>query len=229
MDGMDEIRRRLVDLERRVGNMVRFGTVAEVKYAPPRVRVKYDTDSAGRDVRTTWLPWMTRRAGVARDWWPPSVGEQVMIVSPSGVMESGSVWPAVYSDAAPPPSVSPSTHTMVYQDGATIEYDAASHHLKAVLPGGGTTELVSDGGVSIIGDVTVTGSIHASDDISTDANMQAAVNITAGADIGAGGDVAAAGEIQDSSGTMSTIRQIFNSHTQAVPQGGDTDPPHQQM
>ncbi|MGJ5782490.1 phage baseplate assembly protein V, partial [Pseudomonas aeruginosa] len=57
------------------------------------------------------------------------------------------------------------------------EYDSAAHHLRAVLPAGGTTELISDGGIRIVGDIThqgdyiqtgnqtITGKVTVSDDV----------------------------------------------------------------
>lgn len=52
---------------------------------------------------------------------------------------------------------------MTYADGAVIEYDKAAHALKAQLPRGATTDIVSDGGLSIVGDVTIHGALTVAD------------------------------------------------------------------
>ncbi|MDQ6956013.1 MAG: hypothetical protein Q9M21_02335, partial [Mariprofundaceae bacterium] len=44
----------------------------------------------------------------------------------------------------PANGANPDKHTRTYKDGAVIEYDSAAHHLKAILPSGSSTELVSD-------------------------------------------------------------------------------------
>ncbi|WP_082814689.1 phage baseplate assembly protein V [Collimonas fungivorans] len=50
---------------------------------------------------TTWLRWVTHRAGDARTWWSPSVGEQVVLLLPGGDLTAGVILQAVYSDAFP--------------------------------------------------------------------------------------------------------------------------------
>ena len=64
-----------------------------------------------------------------------------------------------------------------YLDGTVIEYDSVAHHLSAVLADGGTSNLISTGGISIIGSIThqadynqtgnqtVTGKVTVSEDV----------------------------------------------------------------
>lgn len=120
-----DIQTQLADLARRVANMIRTGRVAEVDYAGPRVRVQ------SGDLLTEWLPWQTRRAGNTRTWDPPTVGEQVMILSPSGEPAAGIVIPALYCQDHPAPDASPNTHVVEFPDGAVISYNHASGALVA--------------------------------------------------------------------------------------------------
>ncbi len=60
----------------------------------------------------------------------------------------------LFSGLIPPNGDRDALHRTTYRDGAVIEYDSAAHHLRAVLPAGGTTELISDGGIRIVGDIT---------------------------------------------------------------------------
>ncbi|MFC0669465.1 phage baseplate assembly protein V [Azotobacter chroococcum] len=147
------------DLTRRLENLIRFGTVAEVDPAKPRCRMK----TGG--LVTAWLPCFTLRAGEDRTWDPPSIGEQGIVFSPSGDPATGAVLVGLNSDAFPAPDNDPSRHRRTYRDGAVIEYDTATHTLRATLPGGGKVDIVAPGGVTILGDVTITGLVTVSEDV----------------------------------------------------------------
>lgn len=134
MSDMADLERRLSDLERRLANLIRVGTVAEADYKMGKVRVACD------DITTDWLPWKTRRAGGDIDWWAPEVGEQVEVISPSGLMEGAYVGPALYSDQHAEPEASPDKHTIRYKNGDTIVHDRADGSLLVKLAGPVTVE-----------------------------------------------------------------------------------------
>ena len=159
---------RLDEIERRLANVVRLGTVASVDADRARVRVRYDRGADGAPVLTGWLPWLTHRAGAARTWWAPSPGEQVALLAPGGELPQAAVLPAIYRTTHPAPDSDPAKRVTLHPDGARIEYDATLHRLTAVLPAGATTALTSPGGIAVTGDVTVTGNVTASGDV-TDA------------------------------------------------------------
>lgn len=110
---------------RRTDNVVRLGTIAEVNHATARVRVK----SGGND--SNWLAWLSLRAGATREWNPPTVGEQCLVLSPGGEMAAGIVLLGIFSDAITAPSASPDEHLRVYPDGARILYNHATGALSA--------------------------------------------------------------------------------------------------
>lgn len=136
------------DISRRLENLIRLGTIAAVDPGTARCRV-----STG-GLETEWLPWLAQRAGTDRDWHPPSAGEQCLVICPSGDPAVGVVLLGIYSDSAPANDDSLDRRTTTYRDGAVIEYDTATHALRAVLPAGGTAELIADGGIRIVGDIT---------------------------------------------------------------------------
>jgi phage baseplate assembly protein V len=138
----------LATITRLLENLIRLGTVAEVDHTGPRVKVQ-----SGR-LLTGWLPWATLRAGDDREWDPPTIGEQVVLLSPSGQTANGVAIVGLFSDQHPANGDRPGLHRRTYRDGAVIEYDSAAHHLRATLPAGGSTELVSTGGITITGDIT---------------------------------------------------------------------------
>jgi phage baseplate assembly protein V len=107
---------------------MRMGTVAEVDYDRARVRVK------SGNLTTAWLPWAAGSANSAkRRWDPPEVGEQVVVLSPTGDMRQGLVLTGVFQQSAGAPSANANKDTTVYGDGTVIEYDRASHTLLADL------------------------------------------------------------------------------------------------
>lgn len=140
-------------LSRLIENLIRYGTIAEVDEANARVRVK------SGDILTAWRPWISARAGEDREWNPPTVGEQVIYFSPSGLLAQGVALCGLFSDSKPANGDRPALHRTTYRDGAVIEYDSAVHLLRAILPAGGKTELVSPGGIRIEGNVTLIGDL----------------------------------------------------------------------
>jgi len=153
--------------DRRTSNIIRFGKIEEVDYGKALLKVRIG------DLLSAWLPWITERASNNITWNPLEIDEQVVILCPSGEINQGVILGALYQDAYPNPTEDNTEdhHRTTYEDGCIIEYDRKKHHLKAILPKGGTTELISNGGVKIVGDVHVTGKITASDDIKSEAHV----------------------------------------------------------
>ncbi len=149
----------LAELARLIENLIRLGTVAEVQVEPPRVKVKTG------NVTTAWRPWFALRAGEDREWDPPTIGEQVILFSPSGNLAQGVALTGLFSDANPANGDREGLHRRTYRDGAVIEYDSIAKHLRATLPG--TAEVVAAGDINIssggniqitaTGDIAITG------------------------------------------------------------------------
>ena len=187
----------LVETLRRLANIVRPGTVTEVDLQAARVRVRYAGDEAD-PVLTGWLPWIVSRAGAdAAEWWPPGVGEQAVLLAPNGDLAQAFALPAVYSNESGAPSTEQDLHLTRYADGAEIAYDAAAHHLSATLPEGATAAIEAPGGIAVTGNVAVDGTITATGNIESEA------------------DIEADGNVQDSAGTMTEMRDTYNTHTHA--------------
>lgn len=138
----------LANLARLLENLIRLGTIAAVDHGdpaqqqPPRVRVQTGT------LLTAWLPWLTPRAGADRQWNPPTVGEQVILLSPSGQLANGVAITGLFSDLIPANGERAALHRSTYRDGAVIEYDSAAHKLTASIPG--------DIAISCTGNLTIT-------------------------------------------------------------------------
>lgn len=171
----------LATLARLLENLIRLGTVAEVDHAAARVRVQ------SGQLLTGWLPWLAPRAGADREWNPPTPGEQVLVLSPSGQTAQGVVLCGLFSTAMPANGDRPALQRITYRDGAVIEYDSVTHHLRATLPAGGSTELVSTGGISITGDITHQGNYTQTGDYTQAGSQNVAGTVTVSADVVAAG------------------------------------------
>lgn len=162
------------ELQRQHSNVIRLGTVAEVDHAAARCRVQTG------EITTDWLPWFVPRAGDVIEWSAPSVGEQVMLLSPGGDTHGAVALRGVYSDACPAPATSDTLHLVRFPDGAQVEYDHAAHALKATLPGGGTAEITADGGVTVHGPLTVNGDVQVNGDVGISGQAEAQVDVIGG-------------------------------------------------
>lgn len=116
---------QLADILRRIENIVRFGTVAAIDYGatPPTCKVLTG------NIETRFLPFFETRAGSTQDWDPPVVGEQCMILSPSGDTTTGWVLVGIPSAQFPPPSRSPDKFVRKFPDDARVEYNHKTGHL----------------------------------------------------------------------------------------------------
>lgn len=165
---------RDADLARRLDNLIRLGTIAAVDHARALCRVR----SGG--LLTDWLPWAERRAGTTRTWNPPTVGEQVLLLCPSGEPGAGIVLTGIYTEAHDQPSASADEHVTHYPDGARIAYNHASGALSvtgiktalveasesATLTGMKTVLVEASDDVTVTGAKTAT--VQASDAVTVD-------------------------------------------------------------
>jgi phage baseplate assembly protein V len=130
---------RLGELERRLSNTIRPGTVLEADYAKARLRVTMG------DNTSAWLPWLTSRAGEDRTWHAPEVGEQVIVMAPGGELSAGYVMPGgVYKNDYPANADKAEISRTTYKDGAILEYDRENHTHLLQLPEGSATVKVGD-------------------------------------------------------------------------------------
>ncbi len=124
-------------------NLIRKGIVSAVDHDKEVCRVETG------ELQTNWIRWLALAAGDTRDWNPPEVGEQVLVLSPGGDLACGVVLRGITSDDKPAPTHTPSAHRRAYPDGAVIEYDHAAHALVATLPAGATVLLQAPGAVTV--------------------------------------------------------------------------------
>lgn len=197
----------LADLARRLTNILRPGTVEAIDHAAARVRIR------SGDILTDWLPWLTARAGATATWSPPTVGEQVLLLAPSGNLAAAIVLPALYADAHPAPSTSPNEHVMEFPDGAVITYNHAAGALS--VQGIKTLTIEADTHVTLNAPATtVTGAL----------TVQGLLTYQAGlAGTGGGAGTTISGTIVQTGGTLSSNGIVLATHTHPGVQAGGSN------
>lgn len=128
------------EILRRLENLVRVGTIAEVHYsAPARCRVRTG------NLTTAWVPWLAQRAGgrKANHWWPPVVGEQCLLLAPGGDLLNAVALPGLYSDANPQSSGDSKVFRMDWSGEDSMVHDAEMSQLTISCYGAITLQVQS--------------------------------------------------------------------------------------
>lgn len=207
----------IATLSRMLENLIRIGTVSAVDHAAALCRV----DSG--ELESEWVPWVERRTGNTRSWDPPTVGEQVILLSPSGEPAGGVALRGLYRDAHPAPSASASEHVITYPDGARIAYD----HVSGALTVTGIQTATIEAAVSVTLDTPLT---HCTGNLHVDGTATIDDLLTYGNGIaGTGGenDNVITGEFVQTAGVLSSngIVLATHTHTGVQPGGGSTGGP----
>ncbi|MBF7051753.1 phage baseplate assembly protein V [Halomonas sp. KAO] len=149
------------DAQRRLRNQGRIGVISAVQAKPPRCKVKHG------DNETPWIKWLTLRAGTTREWDPPTLGEQCLLLNYGGGDDGAQVAAlcGLFSGAHPAPWDSLDVHGREYPDGTRFSYDHAEHRMtwdlgatmivadrdQILLSSNGSTLLIDGGGVRVNG------------------------------------------------------------------------------
>lgn len=170
----------ITELLRLLQNIIRIGTITDVDHDKELCRV------ATGELETNWIRWLALAAGTTRDWNPPTVGEQVLLLSPGGDPANAVALCGIYSDAAPAPSHDKNTRTTQYPDSAVIEYNHAAHSFTATLPAGATINIVAPKSVTITTQLAT---------VVADAVMLDAKQTTCNGHLTVNGNIAATGDV----------------------------------
>lgn len=194
------------DINRRLESMIRLGTVLAVDCDAACVRVQ------SGELQSDWLPWFERRAGTTIDWDPPTVGEQCMVLSPSGDPACGLVLVGIFSGAARPPSTSPDERARKYPDESLFVYNHKTGHLS--IRGIRTFEIqASESGRIDCPQVTFTGKVTVEDLLSY-------LNGVRGKGGGSGNSIT--GEFTHTEGTLSSNGIVLHTHDHIAGVGAPT-------
>lgn len=167
--------------DRMIAAMIKPCVVEAVDLIEGMVRVRSGTWVSA------WVRWHSQAAGKARHWRVPSLKEQGILLSPSGVAGAGTFIPGLYGDAGPQPDNRDHVEVWRFDDGGSLVYDWTANSYTINLPAGTVTikvggsvvevtagqvqvsagQIALVGPVSIDGDVTVNGALTTTGDITS--------------------------------------------------------------
>lgn len=219
---------------RMIANLIKQGNIAQTDPAQGLVRVR------SGDLTSDWLPYFVPAAGGVSVHRPPSVGENCIILSPSGEPANGLVLCGLASTQHPQPDTTADKTVLKMPDGAVFEYDHAQGSLK--ISGIKTAEIQAADSLDVD---TKAVRIRASESLtvtSPQSTFEGALTVQMlltylggmiGA-AGAGGGTAISGSITHtggdythSGGSLSSNGIVLDTHTHGgvTPGGGDTGAP----
>lgn len=112
------------ELSRMIANLIKQGVVAEVDAVQGLVRVRHG------ELLTDWLGYFVPAAGGVSVHRPPSVGENCIVLSPSGEPANGIVLCGIKSALHPQPAGSANETVIQFPDGAKALYNHTAGALK---------------------------------------------------------------------------------------------------
>ncbi|EIW2877480.1 phage baseplate assembly protein V [Salmonella enterica subsp. enterica serovar Apapa] len=202
------------ELARAIRNLIRSGVVTEVDTVQGLCRVQ----SGG--IQTTWLNWLTTRAGRSRTWWAPSVGEQVLLLAIGGELDTAFVLPGIFSDDNPAPSASTDAWHVAFPDGAVIEYEPETGAL--TVSGIKTADVTASESITATVPLVL---VKASTSITLDTPEVICTNklTTATLEVQKGGKMS--GNIEHTGGSLSSNGKVLHTHKHPGDSGGQTGAP----
>lgn len=202
------------ELARAIRNLIRSGVVTEVDTVQGLCRVQ----SGG--IQTTWLNWLTTRAGRSRTWWAPSVGEQVLLLAIGGELDTAFVLPGIFSDDNPAPSASEDAWHVAFPDGAVIEYEPETGAL--TVSGIKTADVTASESITATVPLVL---VKASTSITLDTPEVICTNklTTATLEVQKGGKMS--GNIEHTGGSLSSNGKVLHTHKHPGDSGGQTGAP----
>jgi phage baseplate assembly protein gpV len=142
---------QIADQKRRDRNRKRLGTVSEVDHKKGLARVEF-SDQGGKKFIGPWMPWGEVAAGGTRSHIPPTVGEQVAVISESGDLADGEISMSVPSNANPRPHDGP--------EPVITHGDVRLQINKDEFTFTGTLRVKKGDLIVEEGDASITGSVH---------------------------------------------------------------------
>lgn len=139
-----ELVRRVATLEARLAGSFRRGKVAEVDPAAGTVRLDLGEGADGPFLSPA-IPY-AQLAGALKVHAPPSVGQQMAIMSEAGDFRQGIAFPMTWSDANPSPGSDGETNVITFGD---CRFELTGGGLKITI--GGVTIELTGGGLAIVG------------------------------------------------------------------------------
>jgi len=134
---------KTADINRRLENLLRLGSIAEVNHSARKVRVHSGA------LLTNWLDWPADIGRNYKRWRPLRVGTQVLLGCISGDPAQAQIIGTLFSNDFPSPSTEPEVDLIAFDDGSYLQHHADTGLLH--LHAHGDLHLTADGNIKIIG------------------------------------------------------------------------------
>ena len=141
----------LNDLARRLANIIRIGQIFEIDYEIAKARVKIG------ELETDWLPWITANSGNNKNWNPPEIDEQVIVLSPCGELNQGVILPSLYRGSAS--ETYGETQSITFSDGSKISFNRSSGNLDLDIKGNATIKVMGNAQIEAT-NITMKGNVE---------------------------------------------------------------------
>lgn len=145
LEQMDDLRRELAALNRRVASLARTGVVTEVDAENGLARVRLT--EGDKPMKTGWIPWVEASAGANKTHNPPSVGQQVEIKSESGALHDATIQGSLNSASNGRPSSAGDEFVLLSLGPASIKVTDGGAAIKIAVLGYSLT-LSAEGAVN---------------------------------------------------------------------------------
>lgn len=133
---------RVAELERRQANNFRHGTVEQVDAEKQLVRIRMGEPKDGQPFVGPWVPY-AQIAGALKVHTPPSVGQQMTMLNPTGDFRQAVAMPMTWSEQNASPSTKGDEHVLTFGD---VRIDIKGGSLKITV-GGHSIEISAAGTV----------------------------------------------------------------------------------
>jgi phage baseplate assembly protein V len=137
------------DIERRLENLLRIGTISAVNHQDKLVKV-----STGKLV-TQWLPWPADIGKNYIRWRPLRLNTQVILACISGDPAQATIIGTLYSNDLTPLSCDPNIDVIAFDDGSFIEHHQGNKTLKLhsagdfIITAAGSIDITAQGNTQI--------------------------------------------------------------------------------
>ena len=121
----------LVELKRRLENIVQIGQVSATKNQEGKALARVVVHDVGEEKRVTdFLPVLSFANTFFRVFIPIRVGEQVLVISPFGDTNKGFIFRSIFNKGCKEPNGASENRTVIeFEDGTIIFYDTKSKKL----------------------------------------------------------------------------------------------------
>ncbi len=158
------------ETDRTIGDLLRVGLVESVDLDAGKAVVSFGEQT------TPPIDWLMQ-VGDTTVWIPPTIGQQVLVLTPEGDAEQAMILNGLPSSAFSALFLG-LKNAIRFQDGAQVTYDPEANALDLSTPG--TVSVTAPGGITLTGDTTITGNVGISGDVQIDKTLTATTDVVGG-------------------------------------------------